>query len=315
MASIASGKSIRGTITIQNANPATGTPTVGSFVTTNSGAYGTMTIQTVGTYTGALSVQVQLDNNAWVTLGGTPILNVSTGGYLASITSALQSVFQVDVSAYTNVRVTALAAVTGSVAVILRFSEAVSMVAIDTALPAGAASIGTVALGSPTTATTTSITKAEDAVHATGDSGVMDLGVRYEALVAPASLAGDYAFKQVDDLSKEVVMPYAPPINQVQGTTAAMTGTADTSVIAAPGASIRNYVTNLTITNSHATVGTVVNIKDGTTVIDQIYVPALKTESVRYLTPLKLTANAILNAANVTTGSNVFVTATGFKAL
>lgn len=302
-----------GTISTQNLVPL-GVATALSAVEIDCSGLSTVSIQTVGTYTGALSPQFTIDGVNWITVTALSLLKTD-GVYSATIPSAIQGIFVIDVSGYARFRMTALAAVTGSVVVSLRGSTSAGLIGIDNALPTGTNSIGTVVLGSPATAATTSITKAEDGVHATSDSGVMDLGVRYEALTAPASAAGDYAFKTVDDLGKTVSMPYAPPINQVQGTTAAMTATIDTSVIAAPGASIRIYLTNLTITNSHAAVGTLVNIKDGTTVIDQIYVPALKTESIRYLTPLKLTANAALQAANVTTGSNVFVTATGFKAL
>lgn len=306
---------VSGNITTQNLVPA-GVATANSAVQSLSiNDYSTAMIQVTGTYTGALSLQGTVDGTTWVTFGGVPLVNINTGVNSATIASAVVGIFQADVSGCQSVRITGLAAMTGTAVVTIKLTTAGGLFGLDSPIPAGTNSIGTVVLGSPATAATTSITKAEDAVHATSDSGVFALGVRYEALVAPASAAGDYSLEQVDDLGKGVMMPYAPPINQVQGTTAAMTGTADTQVVAAPGASIRNYITNLTLTNSHAAVGTVINIKDGSTVIDQIYVPALKTESIRYLIPLKLTANAILNVANVTTGSNTFVTATGFKAL
>jgi hypothetical protein len=117
------------------------------------------------------------------------------------------------------------------------------------------------------------------------------------------------------DSATDNVGLYALPANLVQGVTAAITGTSNTEVLAAAGASVRNYVTSITVTNSHATVGTVVEIKDGTTVIHRGYAAPLGGGyTVNFLTPLKGTANTAINAANVTTGSNTYVSASGFTA-
>lgn len=126
---------------------------------------------------------------------------------------------------------------------------------------------------------------------------------------------GDTADLITDLNGKQIVLPYAIPENFIQGVTAAITGTSDTSVLAAAGAGVRNYVTSLTVTNSHATVGTVVELKDGTTVIHRAYAaPAGGGFTVQFPTPLKGTANTAINAANVTTGSNTYVSASGYKA-
>jgi hypothetical protein len=114
---------------------------------------------------------------------------------------------------------------------------------------------------------------------------------------------------------KQIVHPYALPENLLSGVTAAITGTGDTSVIAAQGAGARIYVTHILVTNSHATVGTVVEIKDNTTVIYRGYAaPAGGGFSVTLPAPLRLGDNVALQAANVTTGSNTYVSASGFKA-
>ena len=57
------------------------------------GGSSTLFIQTTGTYTGALSLQATADGTNWVTVGGVPLINLNTGGYLGTITSALASVF------------------------------------------------------------------------------------------------------------------------------------------------------------------------------------------------------------------------------
>ena len=121
-----------GTITTQNLNPSTGVATIGSTVEVVLNNATSIAVQTVGTYTGALSLQVTADGTNWVTLGGVPLLNVNTGGLLATITSALQGAFQANVGGFLKARITALAAMTGSVAVNVRAHQgAAAMVALD----------------------------------------------------------------------------------------------------------------------------------------------------------------------------------------
>lgn len=120
---------------------------------------------------------------------------------------------------------------------------------------------------------------------------------------------------QADLNGKQIVLPYAIPENSLSGVTAAITGTADTSVIAAQGAGIRIYVTQILVINSHTTTGTVVEIKDNTTVIYRGYAaPVGGGFSITFPVPLRLTANVALQAANITTAANVYVSASGYKA-
>jgi len=157
------------------------------------------------------------------------------------------------------------------------------------------------------------IAKAEDAAHASGNVGIMSLGVRYESLTAPCA-ANDYGFVQVDDLGKTVTMPYAPTVNHIQGTTAAITNTSDTAVITAGAAGVRNYITSITVANSSA-VASVVELKDGSTVIWRGYAPATNQISINFPTPLKGTYATAINVAMLTTATNTYVTCTGFRAL
>lgn len=222
--------------------------------------------------------------------------------------------WEMSVNAMTHVRVRATAWTSGTQTWrILPGAYATEPIpAIQTAAVTGsgnfAVTMAASATGSPA--------KAEDAAHASADVGVMALGVRYETTnAAPTSAANDYGFIQIDHMGKTVTMPYSTPVNQVQGITAAMTGTGDTQVLAAGAASVRNYVTGIHVVNTHATVGTEVQIKDGSTVIDRFYVAALSEQRREYPTPLKGTAATALNAANVTTGSNTYVQAVGFLSI
>lgn len=126
--------------------------------------------------------------------------------------------------------------------------------------------------------------------------------------------SGDAVRLIADTLGKLVVNPYTIPENMLSGKTAAMTGTSDTAIIAAQGASVRIYVTSIVVANSHATTGTEVVIKDATTELFRVNVAAGATVACHFPVPLRLTANQALNAANITTGSNTYASAVGYKA-
>lgn len=155
-----------------------------------------------------------------------------------------------------------------------------------------------------------------DAAHDAAIAGnPVRVGGRALSADYSAVSSGDAADLICDLNGKQIVMPYALPQNFVAGVTSAMTGTSDTSVIASGGAGIRNYVTAMTVTNSHASVGTVVELKDGSTVIHRGYAaPNGGGYSVNFPVPLRGTAATAINAANITTGSNTYVSASGFRA-
>lgn len=121
-----------------------------------------------------------------------------------------------------------------------------------------------------------------------------------------------------DLVGKQIVLPYANPENFVSGViSTAMTSTTSTSLVAAPAAGLRNYITQITVSNSHATVGTDIIIQDGsggTTLYVIPSAPAFGGASITFPVPLRqpTTATAIY-CANVTTGSNTKVSASGYK--
>lgn len=105
------------------------------------------------------------------------------------------------------------------------------------------------------------------------------------------------------------------PTTPCSGFTAAITGVAATDVIAAGGAGVFTYVTQVLVTNSHASVGTLVSLQDsdGTTIYTGYAAPAGGGYTISFPTPLKMpVANKKLQAICGTTGSNVYVSANGF---
>lgn len=111
----------QGNITTQNLS-ANGAATAGSAVgLALGGAYNVCGIQVTGTYTGALSVQFSNDGSRWETVAGTVVGNaielLASGAAAATITSASVGNFRIRCAGFNYIRVTALAAVTGTAVV------------------------------------------------------------------------------------------------------------------------------------------------------------------------------------------------------
>ena len=86
-------------------------------------------------------------------------------------------------------------------------------------------------------------------------------------------------------------------------------------IAAAAGAGIRRYVTAIQVINTNA-VATEFVIKDGSTVIWRIWLPASMTTpwDIDFPTPLRSGANAALNAAAITSGASIYLDAQGYTA-
>lgn len=129
-----------GTITTQNLVP-NGVATANSAVEIDLEGTGLLSIQTTGTYTGALSVQVTNDNSRWETITASSIVNFITGAYSATITSGAIGLFLVDVGSFSKARVTGLSAMTGTAVVTLR-SSALPLTGLNRSVPSGSNTIG-----------------------------------------------------------------------------------------------------------------------------------------------------------------------------
>jgi hypothetical protein len=106
------------------------------------------------------------------------------------------------------------------------------------------------------------------------------------------------------------------PGTLISGLTAAMTATTTTPIIAGV-ASNYTYITQCTITNSHASVGTVVILEEESSGTD-LYVGYAASGgggfSITFPAPLKVpTVAKGINALNVTTGSNTYASCSGFR--
>lgn len=155
--------------------------------------------------------------------------------------------------------------------------------------------------------------------HDAADSGApIKVGGRAKNTDITAVANDDRTDFVTDLVGKQIVLPYAVPENFTQGAiTTAMTATTSTSLVAAPGAGLRNYITTLIVSNSHATVGTDVVIQDGSGGTTLMTIPAAAVYGgavINLPVPLRQpTTNTAIFCANVTTGASTKVSCVGYK--
>jgi hypothetical protein len=208
-----------------------------------------------------------------------------------------------------------------------RFGDAVAATgsgAIDSATQRVALatdSPGVIATGSQASpsASYLSTVAAGDIAHDGVDSGnPVKVGGVARSSEPTAVATADRVQAMFDLVGKMIVLPYANPENFVSGAiTSAMTGTTSTSLIAAPASGLRNYITQITVSNAHATVGTDIVIQDGSGGTTLYTIPAAAVYGgavITFPTPLRqpTTATAIF-CANVTNGASTKVSASGYK--
>lgn len=152
---------------------------------------------------------------------------------------------------------------------------------------------------------------AAPATEAKQDTGNTSLAsILAKIIAAPATEA-----KQ----DTQIGLVYARKGFESYGVTGIITTTAITLLLPIPGAGLYNYITTLLVTNSHATIGTEVQILDGDTdslIFSGYAAPLGGGYSLSFPTPLKaLTANKQIRVKCVTTGASVIVSTVGFRAV
>jgi hypothetical protein len=159
----------------------------------------------------------------------------------------------------------------------------------------------------------------DDAAFTPATSKVSAVGFMADSTSTDSVDEGDIGAARMTLDRRQITQPYEDLANAVSGAiTSAMTGTTSTSLVAAPGANLRNYITTIIVSNAHATVGTDVIIQDGSGGTTLLTIPAAAVYGGAVITlPMPLrqpTANTALFCANVTTGASTKVSAVGFKA-
>lgn len=111
----------------------------------------------------------------------------------------------------------------------------------------------------------------------------------------------------------QITRPHTNLEDIVTGTASA-TGTSDTSVIAAVGAGINLYITDICIANTGSSTS-LISLKDASagTTLWQTIAPATGGSNIHFTNPLKMGSNKALFFAAGTGSTTIYVSAIGFK--
>jgi len=285
-----------GSITTQNLD-ATGIATPGSAVELTCEGLGSAKVQVTGTYTGALSLQYTLDGATWVTpIANNTFVNVGTNGASSTIASASTGVFLFQAAAYLKIRITALAAVTGT-----------AVVTIIGASPVLSSLQPVIGVTTDTTVTSPLPVTVGGVVRTTA---------------AAALSNGALAYLPISSGRQLIQKPYGPGETDWQfavATGGIVNTTTAVTIKAAGAASVRNYCTGITLMAQALGTATEVAIRDGAggAVLWRSFIPTggLPTTSIVFPTPLRGTAATLMEFVTLTasvTGS-VFLNAQGYQ--
>lgn len=173
---------------------------------------------------------------------------------------------------------------------------------------------GRLAIGS-LPASTNTLEVVGDVAHDSAAGGNPVLIGAYAGNAHPAAVANADAVRVLADLFGRLVVTPGAPVEKYEQyvSPADITDTADDEVFAAT-ASVRHCITSITVTCSHASTGTYVVVKDGSTVIWQAYCGAAGGgAAIAFTVPLVGTANTAINVANLTTSSATRVSISGYQ--
>ena len=157
-------------------------------------------------------------------------------------------------------------------------------------------------------------TYAEDATHTSADKGIFTLGVRNDAVASFAGANLEYGPIGTDSAGRNLTKPFAPEESRIEGYIS-LTSASITTMVAAAGAGLRNYITDVWVANTGAST-TLVTFNDGAgSVLGFTIAPAGGGSNlVNLATPMRTGANATFDIKPATPTSTFYATAKGFKA-
>lgn len=230
-----------------------------------------------------------------------------------------------------------IARVTGSVAILGTSGSimAVTVVSGSTLAfaPAGSLMSVTNPAGSITQVTNTNVgsvivvwqvpsivgTYAEDATHTTADKGFFVMGVRNDAVASFTGANLEYNPFGHDSAGRMLIKPFAPGESSLLSTASTVNfGTATAASIrlfVAPGAGLKNYITDFNISNTGAATTLVSFVDEDASVMGRTIAPAGGGSNHSFATPLTTQiANKQVGVIAATATSVLHITLTGYKA-
>lgn len=157
-------------------------------------------------------------------------------------------------------------------------------------------------------------TYAEDSGHTTADKGIFVLGVRNDAVASFVSANLEYTPMGVDSAGRSVTKPFAAEEARIEGYNSVVS-TSVTTLVAAAGTGLRNYITDIQIANTGATT-TLITFRSGggTSVLGYTIAPTGGGSNITFQTPMRTLANETFDFQPTTASSVLFATVKGFKA-
>lgn len=257
-----------GSITTQNLVPA-GTATAGSAVEATITTQGMATVQVTGTYTGALSLQYTVDGTTWVTHAtgnDAAFFNVNAGTYAFTIASGTTGIFRVPTTGAVKIRITALAAVTGTATVTINAVNAAipgpSSQNINQNLVGGATiTVNNGTAGSGTQRVVIASDQTAYSVIATGSvaddspasGNPVPIGLTARQTNRTAVTDGDVVRQAADDIGRAVMVVGQVRDLMTHQHTQIASSSAETTILSAGAAGVFHDLTQLVLTNQTAT--------------------------------------------------------------
>jgi len=158
-------------------------------------------------------------------------------------------------------------------------------------------------------------TYAEDSAHTSADKGLFILGVRNDAVASFTGSNGEYNPFAHDSAGRVLNKPFAAEEARIEGYNSVVS-TSVTTLIAAAGTGLKNYITDIVLVNTGATT-TLVTFRSGggTSVLGYGIAPSGGgSNMIGFATPMRTLANETFDFQATSSSSILFAKVSGFKA-
>lgn len=157
-------------------------------------------------------------------------------------------------------------------------------------------------------------TYAEDAGHTDTNKGLFTLGVRNDAVASFVSTNLDYSPFGLDSAGRMLIKPFAAEESRVEGV-ASVVHTSVTTLVAAAGAGLRNYITDIALSNGGSVATTVTfRSQGGSSILGNFIVPSGGGNNKTFAVPIRTPANTTFDFQASTAVSVLYANVSGFKA-
>ncbi len=158
-------------------------------------------------------------------------------------------------------------------------------------------------------------TYAEDSAHTTADKGLFIMGVRNDTVASFAGANGEYNPFGHDSAGRVLGKPFAPEEARIEGYNSVVS-TSVTTLVAAAGTGLKNYITDIVLANTGATT-TLVTFRSGggTSILGYGIAPAGGgSNMIGFATPMRTLANETFDFQATASSSILFAKVSGYKA-